>query len=177
MSAATNPRGGLSRRASATERSETSTPMTRGGCPIASATKRPTCPAAPQPTSSTGPSAQPAAKLRSRSRSKGFRASSPEKSAAYCSAMRSNERRTASCGSSAPATSGTDAKRGAELAKERDGRKVGEPAGTRVLGGDVLDLDPETAELALDGDAVMIHRLRGRGVDLDACLLGADAGE
>ena len=61
-----------------------------------SATKRPMWPAGPQPISSTGPGGQATAKRRRRSTSHGLRESSSAKSAAYCSATRSNAARTLS---------------------------------------------------------------------------------
>src|SRR6266446_2235739 len=96
-SPATKLSAGFRRRASAAERSEKSTPMTgRSARVSSSARKRPTWPAAPQPTSRTGPGGHAAAKRRRRSTSQGLRVSSSAKSAAYCSAMRSNAARTGS---------------------------------------------------------------------------------
>src|SRR6266545_3140132 len=70
-----------------------------------------------------------------------------------------------------------DPDRGAELAQHGDRREIGELAGPRVLGGHVLDLDPEAAELALDGDAVLVLVQPRDGKELDACPLGAETGE
>src|SRR5882724_3783239 len=96
-SPATKLSAGFRRRASAAERSEKSTPMTgRSARVSSSARKRPTWPAAPQPTSRTGPGRHAAAKRRSRSTSHGLRVSSSPKSAAYSSAIRSNAARTES---------------------------------------------------------------------------------
>src|SRR5574341_2526841 len=77
----------------------------------------------------------------------------------------------------APARSGPDTEGGRQASQQRDRRQVGELAGARILGGDVLDLDREPAELALDRDPVLVHLLGRRGEDLDARLVGADAGE
>src|SRR6266850_6131641 len=96
-SPATKLSAGFRRRASAAERSEKSTPMTGRSARVSrSAKKRPMWPAAPQPTSRTGPGGHAAAKRRRRSTSHGLRLSSSAKSAAYCSAMRSNAARTGS---------------------------------------------------------------------------------
>src|ERR1700682_1093614 len=96
-SPATKLSAGFRRRASAAERSEKSTPMTgRSARVSSSARKRPMWPAGPQPTSRTGPGGHAAAKRRRRSTSHGLRVSSSAKSAAYCSAMRSNAARTGS---------------------------------------------------------------------------------
>src|SRR5574342_50280 len=70
-----------------------------------------------------------------------------------------------------------DLHRGAELAEHGDGREVGELTGARVLRGHVFDLDAEAPELAFHRDAVLVALLPGDSEDLDAGLLGTNAGE
>src|SRR5467141_1938538 len=199
---------GFRRRASAAERSEKSTPMTgRSARVSSSARKRPTWPAAPQPTSRTGPGGHAAAKRRRRSTSQGLRVNSSAKSAAYCSAMRSNAARTGSIigiesatrsrnrgvprlrrGApsrhggfggpvEAPHLLGPYAQGRAEVAEQRDRREVGESSGARVLRRHVLDLDLQRAELALHANPVRVEGEPGYRVDLRPRLLRSDAGQ
>src|SRR6185312_7269539 len=65
----------------------------------------------------------------------------------------------------------------AQLSQHRDGGEVRELAGAGIVGGNVLDLDAEAAELPLDGDAVLVPRLARHGEDLDVRALGTDARE
>src|SRR5258705_1514348 len=63
-----------------------------------------------------------------------------------------------------------------QLPEHGDGREVGELPRARIFRWHVLDLDGETPEVALDGDAMLIALLAGPRVDLDPRLLRPDAG-
>src|SRR2546425_7554741 len=70
-----------------------------------------------------------------------------------------------------------NAQGGPEVAQQRDRREVGEPAGARVLGRHVLDLDLQRAELALDAYPVRVEGQPGHRVDFRPRLLRPDAGQ